>query len=247
GSTYFIKIQGKPAGADMFRAEWSGLSAIRATGTILTPKVFATGQVHGQSYFLMEYVVFRPATNADWIELGRNLARLHKTESDNFGLDHDNYIGTLPQVNTPVAKWPEFYVRCRIQPQIDMAASLLSHVDLKNWELLSLQLESILTDYSPSLIHGDLWSGNVQMCDRGPVIYDPAICFANREMDLAMSQLFGGFPQLFYDAYKEEFPIIQSGFDDRMEIYQLYYLLVHVNLFGMSYVPATSRILKKFA
>ena len=247
GETYFIKIQNKPVGTNMFGAEQSGLIAIRGTGTVLTPQVFATGRAEGQSYLLMEYVAFRPATDDDWIKLGRNLARLHKTESSSFGLDHDNFIGTLPQINVPMTKWTEFYAQCRIQPQIDMAVSLLSPVDLKNWEHLCVQLESILTDEPPSLIHGDLWSGNVQMSDRGPVIYDPAISYANREMDLAMSMLFGGFSHLFYESYKAEFPVAKSGFDDRMQIYQLYYLLVHVNLFGVSYVPSVRGILKRYA
>ena len=204
-------------------------------------------EVEGQSYLLMEYVTFRPATDDDWIKLGRNLARLHKTDSGSFGLDHDNFIGTLPQINTPMTKWTEFYAQRRIQPQIDMAVSLLSPVDLRNWEQLCAQLESILTDEPPSLIHGDLWSGNVQMSNHGPVIYDPAISYANREMDLAMSLLFGGFSHLFYDSYKAEFPVVNSGFDDRMQIYQLYYLLVHVNLFGVSYAPSVRGILKRFA
>jgi len=246
GATYFIKIQGKPAGADMFRAEEAGINAISATHTIMTPEVFLTGVVNKESFLLMEYIEFRSANEADWLEMGRNLARLHMTVSDHYGLDHDNYIGTLPQINTSTTKWAEFYADCRIQPQIDRAHELLSSDDISNWESLRNSLDSILTNESASLIHGDLWSGNAMMSDRGPIIFDPAICHGNREMDLAMSMLFGGFSTLFYDSYNEEFPLISSGFNDRIQIYQLYYLLVHVNLFGMSYVPAVRRILKKF-
>ena len=194
----------------------------------------------------MEFIESGLKGNQFWKGFGEALAQLHRHSQDHFGLDHSNFIGALPQANPAHNDWISFYVEARLQPQVRMATdkSLLNRTDLQQFDALYTALPNLIPQEKPSLIHGDLWSGNFLCSQEGvPYLIDPAVCFASREMDLAMSQLFGGFSPIFYQTYQECFPLL-PGFENRVELYKLYYLLVHVNLFGESYVGSVRQIIR---
>ena len=173
---------------------------------------------------------------------------MHQKTNDFFGLDHSNFIGHLPQQNNFHTSWSDFFIQERLQPQINLAQkrNLLPLSTVQDFKFLFQKIPEICPRELPGLIHGDLWNGNFMIGKNGEaVLIDPSVSFAHREMDLAMARLFGGFDQKFYKTYHSEFPL-ESGFEERMEIYQLYYLMVHVNLFGSSYLPSVNRILNKF-
>ena len=183
------------------------------------------------------------------LEFGKKLGRLHKSTSDYFGLDYDNYIGKLPQSNTKHSNWFDFFALERIEPQVRMGieSGKLSRPILKSVEGFYKKLGSILPTEKPALLHGDLWSGNFMFTKSGGVsIYDPAVYYGHREMDLAMTRLFGGFSANFYEGYNEQFPL-SGGFDSRVSIYNLYPILVHANLFGGSYCRQAENIINRYA
>lgn len=245
---YFLKENRQPPVSNFLELEKRGLEVLEKTKTIKIPKTFAAGNLDGTAYLIMEYLPPILPEKIGWENLGRQLAALHRTTQKHFGLDHDNFIGSLSQSNHPYSTWSEFYVRERLQPQVKMAADsrLLNPNDLKMFEKLYQQIAEICPDEPPALTHGDLWSGNFLITkNQIPVLIDPAVSYAHREMDLAMSHLFGGFDSDFYDAYREAFPMV-SGFLDRMDIYQLYYLLVHLNLFGSGYLGKVRNVTQQF-
>lgn len=197
------------------------------------------------AWLLLEWLEPGPANPATWERLGVALARLHRTTDTLFGWPRHNFIGTLPQKNTPAPSWAAFWQTCRLQPQLDLALAggVFGATEVARFEALFSALDDILAparDDGPSLLHGDLWSGNLHVLRSGdPALIDPSSYFGHREVDLAMTQLFGGFDARFLHAYREAWPLA-DGFDRlRCPVYQLYYLLVHVNLFGGSYRGAT--------
>lgn len=235
---YFLKENNQPPAEDFLEIEKHGLKILEETKTIKIPKTFEAGNQDGTAYLIMEYLSPVLPEKAGWKNLGRQLAALHQITQDQFGLDHANFIGSLPQTNHQHSYWSEFYVLERLIPQIKMARDqqLLDAQDLKGLEKLYKEIPNICPDEPPALTHGDLWSGNFLIInDQIPVLIDPAVSYAHREMDLAMTQLFGGFDSIFYDIYQSDFPLA-PGFSNRSEIYQLYYLLVHLNLFGRGYL-----------
>jgi fructosamine-3-kinase len=165
--------------------------------------------------------------NGDWAALGQMLAKLHRQTGPRFGWHRDNWIGATPQVNGWRDDWSEFWQECRIRPQLELAR--------KNG--FSLPEPPRLKNHQPqaSLLHGDLWSGNAGFIEKGPVIFDPAVYYGDREADIAMTELFGGFPARFYDAYNEAFPL-PAGYETRKHFYNLYHLLNHLNIFGAGYL-----------
>jgi fructosamine-3-kinase len=181
--------------------------------------------------------------------MGIGLARLHKTTQNTFGLHYDNYIGSLTQSNTPPAdSWTEFFIHQRLEPMLKMAVdSGKAEPDLiPKFESLYSKLDEIFPQEKPALLHGDLWSGNCMADDNGdPVIYDPAVYYGHREMDLAMTKLFGGFESEFYEAYQEEFPL-EKHWEQRIAICNLYPLLAHVNLFVGSYIQSIKNIINRY-
>ncbi len=245
---FFCKYHPGTTGFLMLKSEKEGLETISATATIKVPRVFHLGSLKKGGVLLMEYIEAKSPSDKDMACLGRDLAALHKVSSHAFGWNSDNYIGSLNQKNTPNAAWPIFYVQNRLLPQLDLA---LDRGQLGKEEVpeRSVLLESITKHCKvdkPSLIHGDLWGGNYLIDEQGvPVLIDPGISYADPGMDLAMSKLFGGFSSSFYDAYAESFPSPMPA-QAVIELYQLYYLLVHLNLFGVSYAPAVRRILKQY-
>ena len=245
----FLKFNDAPFAKNMFEVEAKGLQILANTQTLKTPKLIAFGKANHFGYLLLEYIPSENNITNFWSDFGIGLAKLHQTTAPLFGLEHDNYIGRLAQHNNQHPSWNEFYTLERLQPQVKMAIDngLLNTNLILLFDSLYKNINSICPEEKPALIHGDLWSGNFIVSKNvGTVLIDPAISYSHREMDLAMSLLFGGFSKEFYNSYQTEFPLAK-GFDNRVEIYQLYYLLVHLNLFGRAYKNSVKRILKRFS
>ncbi len=246
---FFIKINSGAEALRMFETERKGLQLLASRSTLRTPSTIAVGKTPGGAFLLLEHIGKGYRKEGFWEEFGTSLAALHKVTAPQFGLDHPNFIGSLPQPNGFHGTWAEFYINERLQPQIRLAISSnkMTSTDAAQIERLYKKLPSICPQEPPALIHGDLWSGNFLTSPEGrPVLIDPSVSYAHREMDLAMSRLFGGFDRTFYQSYEEAYPP-EPGFEKRLPIYQLYYLLVHVNLFGGGYVGSVRQILKAFA
>jgi fructosamine-3-kinase len=226
----------KDAGwADAFAAEADGLEALRPQ--IRVPQVLDHGLQDGKAYIRLEFLHLERSGN--WSALGRMLANLHRQTGPRFGWVRDNYIGLSPQQNGWCDEWLEFWRTRRMQPQLELAKRNGFELEEPSLELLNNHRPQ------PSLLHGDLWSGNAGFTADGPVVYDPAVYYGDRETDLAMTELFGGFPKEFYRAYNEAFPL-DPGYEKRKHLYNLYHLLNHLNIFGGGYlgqVKATLRLL----
>ena len=258
GSDLFMKCN-TMGNLPFFTAEAQGLTALRGVGAIGVPKALAAGtdQAQGVSFLLMEYLDPAPKVSQYWEVFGRELAAFHRADcsgaagSDGslfFGFEADNYIGASPQKNTPAANWLTFFRDCRLLPQFKMAERYFDSGTRRQYERLLDRLDSRLTEPEfPSLIHGDLWSGNTVCGPDGKVwILDPAAYVGHFEAELAMTELFGGFPTAFYEAYREVNPI-DSGYRDRRDLYNLYHLLNHLNLFGGSYLGSVRQILNRYS
>ncbi|MCC5944031.1 MAG: fructosamine kinase family protein [Bernardetiaceae bacterium] len=231
-----------------FEKEAQGLEQLAATGTFRVPRVGGFGEIAGKSYLLLEYFNERYKSAQFFENLGRQLAALHRHTSKNFGLTEDNYIGALEQQNNPSTNWHEFFIEKRLRPQAGLAYynGLISLELLKRFDLLYDKIPQLLPTEAPSLLHGDLWSGNVMATSIDiPCLIDPAIYYGNREVEIAFTQLFGGFGANFYQSYELHFPM-EKGFEKRKDIYNLYPLLVHTNLFGKSYLQGVTKVLDYF-
>lgn len=245
---YFLKANDKASALKMFQQEAIALQTISKTKTIKSPQVIQVASFENQSYILMEYVESKTPSNQDMALFGEQLAHLHLTHSDAFGFDTDNFIGSLPQSNKKHSVWLDFYIEERLVPQLKIAIQrqLLSPAEVPDLTAMKLKTADIFKDVQPSLLHGDLWSGNYLISKDGtPYLIDPATYFGHSEVDIAMSLLFGGFGDSFYQAYHT---VIQKETHTkaRIELYQLYYLLVHLNLFGSSYYNSVKRIISKY-
>jgi len=234
---------------DFFEKEADGLKRLATARTALRiPDVISSGKpVNSRpGFLLMEFIDEGRSGNS--FAFGQNLAKLHQTDIDQFGLDTDNYIGSLPQSNRRHDNWITFFTEERINPQIQMAvdSGKLSRGILQNWDRLSRKLNEIFPPTKPSLLHGDLWSGNYLFDSSGSgVLIDPAVYYGHPEMDLAFTKMFGGFSSEFYRGYESELPL-EPGFSERVPIYNLYPLLVHVNLFGGHYTSQFNSTLRNF-
>jgi protein-ribulosamine 3-kinase len=232
---------------DILTKEASGLTHLRKSTFLKVPNTYGAGRIGDYNFLLSEFIFPGRAQNDYWENLGLGMAHLHLTESENFGLEEDNYIASIPQKNHPTKSWVEFFIQERLEPLLGRAYfnQLLPLDFLKKFQETYPKIKSIFPVEKPALIHGDLWSGNVLVSREGqPCLIDPAIYFGHREMDLAFSKLFGGFDSVFYDSYASVFPLA-PGFDQRIGIYNLYPLLVHLNLFGSSYLPSIERTVNK--
>lgn len=247
-NSYFLKVNKAADALKMFQNEANGLQSISQTNTIKTPKFITCDTFENASFILMEFIESKSPSNKDFENLGNQLSDLHTYTSEYFGLDEDNFIGSLPQSNRQHKTWIDFYISERLWPQLKMAKQkqLLSDKEIPTEQKLRNGLKPLFLNTKPSLLHGDLWSGNYLISKDGqPYLIDPAVYYGHREVDIAMSKLFGGFGDGFYQAYFNNFPASKHT-SARIEIYQLYYLLVHLNLFGASYYGSVTAILKKY-
>lgn len=246
--SYFIKINDAKKYPDMFETEVKGLSLLKPASTFHIPEIYFIDEHNGRSFLLMEFIQSDTETAGFWGNFAKSLAELHRNTADNFGLDHDNYIGSLKQYNKPKSSWTNFYIENRLAVQEKMArdSGKINFVMSKKFDRLYSKLENLFPEEKPALIHGDLWSGNFMTDPEGkPVIIDPAVYYGHREMDIAMSQLFGGFSAKLYNFYQEYFPM-EKAWQERMDLYQLYPLMVHVNLFGGTYAMQVKGIMEKY-
>lgn len=234
---------------DMFEAEANGLRAMASLTQLEVPEVIGTGATSNYAYLLLTYIPVGHPNPSFWKNLGKGLALLHQKTAKHFGWERNNYIGRLPQHNKKENSWQDFYWQQRIYPQLMMAqtSGYFNASQIGHYEGLYQNIPSICPKEEPAFLHGDLWSGNFMTNQNGnPVLIDPAIAYGHREMDLAMTRLFGGFSHEFYEAYHQEFPL-EKGWEARMDFYQLYYLLVHLNLFGSGYLERCRSILEKYS
>lgn len=248
GNSFFLKVNNKSFAREMFSAEKKGLEAIKNTQTISVPDVILADSFENQSFLLMEFVESRRPSGNDFKGLGEKLAQLHLCSNNQFGFDSDNFIGSLPQSNSFHTDWTGFYWNKRIFPQLKMAFDnhLLSKEELPKDEKAVSKFNEVFGEVKPSLLHGDLWGGNYLISSGGmPYLIDPATYFGHSMVDIAMTKLFGGFDTEFYTAYHEIIPKTEN-YEAQIELYQLYYLLVHLNLFGMGYYSGVKNILKKY-
>ena len=245
---YFLKTNTADRTPSYFEAEADGLLRIGDTGSVRTPRIIAQGEWEGTGYLLMEHVVSGPHTPIFWERFGRALAKLHRNDHERFGLERDNYIGTLIQANDQRDRWSEFLIHQRLEPQLKLARDR-KRVEagmLLRFERLFNRLDQLLPVEPPALLHGDLWHGNFLADNEGqPVLIDPAVYYGDREMDIAMTRLFGGFDPAFLCAYQDEWPL-EKGWQERMDLCSLYPLLVHANLFGGTYVQDVDAVLRRY-
>lgn len=247
-ASYFVKYNFTDRFPGMFAAEAKGLSLLKSAQTIHVPEVLYQSEAGEYAFLLLEYIAEGNKSRDFWENFGRNLAGLHRASHEHFGLDHDNYIGSLPQMNNHCQSWEEFLVLNRLSPLVKKAfdQKLLSREDINGFERLYPKLENLLPKEKPALLHGDLWSGNFRVNSNGEAsIIDPAVYYGHREMDIAMTKLFGGFSAEFYDFYNDENPL-EKGWEKRVEFNQLYPLLVHLILFGSSYAQQIRHIVRKY-
>jgi fructosamine-3-kinase len=227
GRPVFVKLN-EARFADAFAAEADGLMALRAAGC-RAPEPIAHGAAGRHAYLVMEWLAL--AASGDFAALGAMLATMHRAHGPAYGWARDNYIGATPQQNGACESWAQFWRERRLEPQVGLARRNGHRLDVPPvWRLLEGH------EPPPSLLHGDLWAGNAAfLASAAPVLFDPAVYYGDREADLAMTELFGGFPAEFYAAYDAAWPL-EKGYDMRKHLYNLYHLLNHLNLFGGGYL-----------
>ncbi len=234
--------------ADMFTAEAEGLKELANTQTIRVPKVIACGKTDEMAYLVLEYLSLGHSKRNAENRLGQQLARLHRQKQPFFGWHIDNTIGRTPQHNPSSDDWVTFWQQQRLHRQLQFAAEKgYGGAMQTEGERLCTDVGLFFQSYrpQPSLVHGDLWSGNAASDDAGnPVIFDPACYYGDREVDLAMTELFGGFGRHFYAAYEEEWPL-DEGYAVRKTLYNLYHILNHLNLFGGGYASQASNMISR--
>ncbi|WP_420385672.1 fructosamine kinase family protein [Roseivirga sp.] len=233
----------------MFETEAAGLQLLKKANSLKVPEVFGTGKVEDKAFLVLEFLETAHENFEYWEKLGSGLARLHQSTSELCGLNHNNYIGRLNQRNEQEGSWLTFFAEHRLNAQLGLAIynDYVSQDFVRDFKRFLTKLPNLIPESEPSLLHGDLWNGNVLNTNRGAAIYDPAVYYGAREMDIAMTHLFGGFNQRFYQAYNEVYPL-PDEFDSLVEIYSLYPLMVHVNLFGANagYLGTVWRTIKRY-
>ncbi|MBU0487952.1 MAG: fructosamine kinase family protein [Bacteroidetes bacterium] len=246
--SYFVKWNLARRYPNMFGAEAIGLKMLEDTGEIQVPGVVCAGEEGNYQFLLLEFIDRAVEVESFWQDFGASLARLHRNTHSSFGASHNNYIGSLPQSNAFTTSWVEFFVSQRLEPQIRMAVDSGScdRMLMVHFQAFFNRIEEIFPDEPPALLHGDLWSGNFMTGSRGKAcIFDPAVYYGHREMDIAMTTLFGGFANEFYNSYNNEYRM-EAGWEKRLPFCNLYPLLVHVNLFGGGYLSQVNSILRQF-
>jgi len=245
---YFIKYNSASAYPGMFEKEAAGLKILADTKTIEIPEVIVAAKTINYAYLLLQYIKTGVSARNFWNEFGTKLADLHRNTNEYFGLDHDNYIGSLVQKNSYHPDFFSFFISERIEPQLKAARNkgAFSQSETRYFDSLFNTLPDIIPAEKPALIHGDLWNGNYMVTAGGsPCLVDPAVYYGHREADIAMTELFGGFQPDFYHAYNQVWPM-ERDWEKRLDIFNLYPLLVHVNLFGGSYARQVLQIIRQF-
>lgn len=245
---FFCKINSATKFPQLFQKEKKGLEALAFAGPLRTPCIVGQGEAGEWQFLILEYIEEGIRTSVFWEDFGRQLATLHRHSSTRYGWEEDNYMGAVPQFNPYTVDWIDFFMLHRLQPMVKRCydLQLLAPRHLHAFDKLYRFLSAIFDDEPSSLLHGDLWSGNF-ICDErsSPVLIDPAVYYGHRSMDLAMTRLFGGFTPQFYDSYNElySFP---TGFEEQCEVCNLYPLLIHLFLFGGSYLDLIEDKLSPF-
>lgn len=244
--SWVIKLNDKSAFPGMFQKEAFALEELAKTNSFRIPKVVCTAELNNHAYLILEYIETGSENDKFWEDFGVCLASLHKNTNHEFGWKSPNYIGSLAQYNAYCESSAEFYISQRLLPQFKLASQ--NGFRFQNLDSFFKNVSGLIPKAEkPALIHGDLWSGNYMVdAHQTPVLIDPAICFASREMDLAMMQLFGGFPAEVFDVYQTHFTL-EPNWKSRIKLYQLYYLLVHLNLFGKSYLNSVQQIIRNYS
>lgn len=245
--TFFVKFNHSEH-EDMFEKEAKGLMLLQDTNALCIPEVVGFGEYNDKSYLVLEFIENGGQRPDFWQEFGRSLSVLHSHTHSSFGLSFDNYIGSLEQRNQYYENGIDFFVEKRLRPMVGLALynGLITQNLRDCFEHFYPLLPHLLPDEKPSLLHGDLWSGNFLPNPYGYVcLVDPAPYYGLREAEIAFTHLFGGFDDEFYEAYNEAYRLTPN-FQSRIQIYNLYPLLVHVNLFGKSYLPPIERLLRRF-
>ncbi|MCX7093719.1 MAG: fructosamine kinase family protein [Methylobacter sp.] len=245
--SFFVKLN-RPERLSMFAAEAAGLQALAQTGTIRIPKLIACGNTPERAFLVLEYIALNRLNTRSEQLLGQQLAQLHRQKQAYFGWHRDNTIGSTAQVNGHYHDWLTFWQERRLGYQLALAAEHGYGGRLQALgEQLLRNLKPLFSGYrpQPALVHGDLWGGNAAADEQGnPVIYDPACYFGDRETDIAMTELFGGFSSAFYQAYQAAYPL-DPGYSRRKALYNLYHILNHLNLFGQGYLHQAENMLSK--
>ena len=247
GAHYILKCNTATHFPLMFDKEAKGLQLL-GKGGVKVPEVIDQFEAEGHQFLLLEYLEESRANSGFWNAFGMELSRLHRNSSSQFGLEYDNYIGSLVQRNDVRDSWSDFFIEMRLEPLVKMGFdnALLDKGHLDKFARLYGVFPDLVPDEQPALIHGDLWSGNL-LCStlQRPVFIDPAVYFGHREMDLAMTFMFGGFDRNYLESYQEHFPL-EGGWEKRIAIHNLYPNLVHLNLFGSTYLGNILSVLKAF-
>ncbi len=243
--SFFVKLN-KASRLSMFEAEAAALQTLSNANTLRVPTPILAGSVDHHAFLIMEYIEMGSNSAKSEEALGHSLASMHQNSTTQFGWTRDNTIGTTPQLNQQQDNWAIFWREQRITPQLQWAAErgAPSSLKQKGAQLLA-NMEILLNNHNPSpaLLHGDLWGGNWSTAQSGePVLYDPALYYGDRESDLAMTELFGGFSSRFYDAYNESWAL-DAGYQQRKTLYNLYHIFNHFNLFGGGYGRQAERMI----
>ena len=245
GRSYFVKLN-QADRLEMFVAEAVGLKQMYATHTITVPQPICWGTTGNSSYIVLDWLNLGGGNSHSWTEMGRQLAAMHrKGTSDRFGGERNNTIGSTPQINTWTDNWADFFAEHRIGYQLKLAKRRGGSFTDTNRVISAIKERLADRQPQPSLVHGDLWSGNAAIAtDGSPVILDPAAYYGDRETDIAMTELFGGFGNAFYQGYNQEWQL-DSGYKQRKNIYNLYHILNHFNLFGGGYGSQANRMIQQ--
>jgi fructosamine-3-kinase len=247
GKKYFLKVNSSSQYPGMFEKEASGLKALSENCDLNIPQVIKSSTMEDEQFLLLEWLDNGTKSKNFWEDFGSGLAKLHLKKQDFFGWKENNFIGSLVQLNEQKNSWAEFYAEQRILPLAKQVfeANMFNAKEMKNAESLCSKLDQLFPREHPSLLHGDLWSGNFMCSIKGPAIFDPAVYCGHREMDLGMAKLFGGFDSEFYEAYHHTYPL-EKDWQKRIPLTQLYPLLVHAVLFGGGYASSAANIIRSF-
>jgi fructosamine-3-kinase len=246
---YFLKLNDALQYPRMFEKEAAGLAALSNSYPMKVPSVYEFGIAGSKQFLLLEWIEAGQPGPKTWEIFGQAIAEMHSVTNANAGWKEENYIGSLIQLNQSCEKWPVFFMELRILPLVKKLyeARSFTQKEMMSAERLCQRSATLFPDEPMALLHGDLWSGNKMFTvDESVAIYDPAVYYGNREMDLGMTKLFGGFDQRFFDAYENTYPL-EKDWQQRLPLTQLYPLLVHAVLFGGHYIQSAAHIIHRFA